>query len=121
MRLPHRSLQVLSLSAPIIGWTSRPVIGPARFRMGRSWGSAPIIWNSGFTAVCCKPKLNWMPKNPKFITSIAPILIGGRVRSDVVSESPPVDVIVPVCMKPPLVCLRSRGHSCVTHVTNLQS
>jgi hypothetical protein len=40
LRLPHLSLQVRSLIAPIIGWIKSPVIGPARFRIGSSSGEA---------------------------------------------------------------------------------
>ena len=35
-RRPQRGLQVLSESAPMSGCMSRPVIGPARLRSGRS-------------------------------------------------------------------------------------
>ena len=57
LRRPHRGLQVRSERAPISGWISRPVIGPARLRIGRSWGLAPRNSYTGFTAVCCMPKL----------------------------------------------------------------
>lgn len=67
LRRPQRSLHVRSLSAPISGWMSRPVIGPARFRIGNSSGLAPIALKSGLIAVWVMPKLNWMPKNPMFI------------------------------------------------------
>jgi hypothetical protein len=70
LRRPHRGLQVRSLSAPIIGWMSRPVIGPARFSKGRLCASAPKNAKIGLIAVCCIPKLYWMPKNPKFIMMI---------------------------------------------------
>jgi hypothetical protein len=56
-RRPHLGLQCLSLAAPINGWMSRPVTGPAKFRIGSSSGVAPMSVNSGFTAVCVKPKL----------------------------------------------------------------
>jgi hypothetical protein len=36
----------------------------------------------GLTAVCCIPKLYWMPKNPKFISKIWRVVISGlRVGS----------------------------------------
>ena len=38
LRRPQRGLHVRSDRAPISGWMSRPVIGPARFRIGRSSG-----------------------------------------------------------------------------------
>ena len=57
LRLPHRGLQVRSDNAPIRGWMSSPVIGPARFKIGRSCGLAPRNSYTGFTAVCCMPKL----------------------------------------------------------------
>jgi hypothetical protein len=41
LRRPHRGLHVRSDRAPMNGWMSRPVIGPARLRMGRSSGLAP--------------------------------------------------------------------------------
>ena len=34
LRRPHRSLQVLSLIAPISGWMTSPVMGPAMLRIG---------------------------------------------------------------------------------------
>ena len=40
LRRPHRGLHVRSDMAPISGWISSPVIGPARFRMGSSCGLA---------------------------------------------------------------------------------
>ena len=41
---PHFGTHVLSEMAPIMGWISRPVIGPARFSSGISSGSAPRNW-----------------------------------------------------------------------------
>lgn len=41
LRRPHRGLHVRSDSAPISGWISRPVIGPARLSSGSSSGDAP--------------------------------------------------------------------------------
>ena len=41
LRRPHRGLHVRSDHAPIMGWINRPVIGPARFRIGSELGSAP--------------------------------------------------------------------------------
>ena len=41
LRRPHRGLHVRSDSAPISGWISRPVIGPARLSSGSSSGEAP--------------------------------------------------------------------------------
>lgn len=100
---PQRSLHVRSLIAPMSGWTSSPVIGPARFRMGRLCASAPINWKIGFIAVCCSPKLYWMPKNPKFIRRMFLKLISGlRSRS-----APPTSGCEPSCAaiameKPPV-------------------
>ena len=51
---PHR-VQVRSLSTPITGWITSPVMGPARLSSGRSCGFAPIMANSGLMAVCCRP------------------------------------------------------------------
>jgi hypothetical protein len=56
------------------------VIGPARFSSGRSSGEAPINWKIGFIAVCCRPKLYWIPKNPKFIRRIC-VKVNGGLRS----------------------------------------
>ena len=77
LRRPQRSLQVLSLIAPISGWMMRPVMGPAMLRIGSCSGSAPISVNSGFTADCVRPKLNWTPKKPRFINRMLPPLISG--------------------------------------------
>ena len=64
-------VQVRSLIAPISGWMSSPVTGPARLRIGSWSGVAPISRKSGFTADWVRPKLNWTPKNPRFIISRA--------------------------------------------------
>jgi hypothetical protein len=48
----------MSLIAPIKGWMTRPVTGPARLRIGSWSGLAPISRKSGFTADCVSPKLN---------------------------------------------------------------
>ena len=80
-RRPHRGLHVLSLIAPINGWISKPVIGPAMLRIGRLCASAPSRRNSGFTAVWVSPKLNCTPKNPRFIHAMLPDVINGRRRS----------------------------------------
>src|SRR3954467_7155935 len=76
-RRPQRGLQVRSLTAPISGWMTSPVTGPARLRIGSWSGLAPISRKSGFTADCVSPKLNWTPKNPRFIIRIAPVDITG--------------------------------------------
>ena len=57
-RRPQRGLQVRSLIAPISGWMSSPVTGPARLRIGSWSGFAPISRKSGFTADWVRPKLN---------------------------------------------------------------
>ena len=49
-RRPHRGLQVRSLAAPISGWMTSPVTGPARLRIGSCSGVAPMRRKSGFTA-----------------------------------------------------------------------
>src|SRR3954462_13604168 len=81
LRLPHLGLQVLSLVAPMNGWINKPVMGPAMLRMGRYSGFAPNRRKSGFTAVWVSPKLNWTPKNPRFIQAMLPALIKGRRAS----------------------------------------
>ena len=70
LRRPQRGLHVRSDIAPMIGWISSPVTGPAMFSKGRSWALAPMNWKIGLMAVCCIPKLYWMPKKPKFISRI---------------------------------------------------
>ena len=65
LRRPHRSLQVLSLVAPIRGWMIKPVIGPAMLRIGRSCGSAPMNKKSGLTAENTIPNPNELPKKPE--------------------------------------------------------
>ena len=77
LRRPHLGLHVRSLIAPIRGWITRPVTGPARFSSGSSSGLAPMKVKIGLTADCCKPKLNWIPKNPKFISRMPSGLSGG--------------------------------------------
>ena len=76
-RRPQRGCHVRSLIAPISGWMSSPVTGPARLRIGRSCGFAPMSRKSGFTADWVRPKLNWTPKNPRFIISRARPVISG--------------------------------------------
>src|SRR4051794_8723020 len=76
-RRPQRGLQVRSLIAPIIGWMTSPVTGPARLRIGSCSGEAPMSRKSGFTADCVRPKLNCTPKNPRFIIRRAFRLISG--------------------------------------------
>ena len=76
-RRPQRGLQVRSLIAPISGWMISPVTGPARLRIGSCSGFAPISRNSGFTADWVRPKLNWTPKNPRFIIRMAGPVISG--------------------------------------------
>ena len=103
-RRPQRGLQVRSLIAPISGWMSSPVTGPARLRIGSSSGDAPISRKSGFTADWVRPKLNCTPKKPRFIIRRARPLISGlsstcpapaETGSDfvVVMASPPAEAI----------------------------
>src|SRR5687767_14002052 len=100
---PHLGLHVLSLIAPMSGWTNRPVIGPARFRMGRLCASAPISWKIGFIAVCCRPKLYWMPKNPKFIRRMFRKVISGLRSRSTLCASERVPCLVAVAIEEPLV------------------
>ena len=81
LRLPHLGLQVLSLVAPMNGWINKPVMGPAMLRMGSHSGFAPNRRKIGFTAVWVSPKLNWTPKNPRFIQAMFPAVINGRRAS----------------------------------------
>src|SRR4051794_10521003 len=76
-RRPQRGLHVRSLIAPINGWMTSPVTGPARLRIGSRSGLAPISRKSGFTADWVRPKLNCTPKNPRFIIRMAPVDISG--------------------------------------------
>ncbi len=55
-----------------------PVTGPAMFSSGRLCGSAFRNEKIGLIAVCCIPKLYWIPKNPKFIRMICWNVSGGR-------------------------------------------
>ena len=57
-RRPQRGCHVRSLIAPISGWITKPVTGPARLRIGSWSGLAPIRRKSGFTADWVRPKLN---------------------------------------------------------------
>ena len=70
LRLPQRGLQVRSDNAPMMGWINNPVMGPARFSKGSSSGLACRKVYKGLMAVCCSPKLYWIPKNPTFILMI---------------------------------------------------
>src|SRR3954454_15802915 len=81
LRRPHLGLHVLSLVAPMNGWINNPVMGPAMLRMGRYSGFAPNRRKRGFTAVWVRPKLNWTPKNPRFIHAMLPGVINGRRAS----------------------------------------
>src|SRR5918998_637531 len=86
LRFPHLGLHVLSLIAPMNGWINKPVIGPAMLRIGRLCASAPKNKKMGFTALWVSPKLNWTPKNPRFIQAMLPVVISGR-RSSSASSS----------------------------------
>ena len=97
LRRPQRSLQVLSLIAPISGWMMRPVMGPAMLRIGSCSGLAPISVNSGFTADCVRPKLNWTPKKPRFINRMLPPLISG-LRSWISTASTLVLTVSPTAI-----------------------
>src|SRR3954451_3575767 len=81
LRRPHLGLHVLSLVAPMNGWINKPVMGPAMLRMGSHCGFAPNRRKIGFTAVWVSPKLNWTPKNPRFIQAMLPAVINGRRAS----------------------------------------
>ena len=81
LRFPTFGIQVLSLIAPIKGWISKPVIGPAMLRIGRLCASAPKNKKMGFTALWVSPKLNCTPKNPRFIQAMLPVVISGRRSS----------------------------------------
>src|SRR6185295_16323971 len=86
LRRPHRSLQVLSLNAPIRGWMNRPVMGPAMFRIGRSCSLAPMYKNNGLTAENTMPNPNELPKNPSVITRMF-IWVSGGFRSPATASS----------------------------------
>ena len=58
----------------------KPVTGPARFNKGNSEGLAPKKEKIGLKAVCCSPKLNWIPKKPIFILKICQKLRRGLMR-----------------------------------------
>jgi len=45
-------------------------MGPARFSIGSSSGLACRNVYKGLIAVCCNPKLYWIPKNPTFMLMI---------------------------------------------------
>jgi len=86
LRRPHRSLQVLSLNAPIRGWMNRPVMGPAMLRIGRSCSLAPMYKNNGLTAENTMPNPNELPKNPSVITRMF-IWVSGGFRSPATASS----------------------------------
>src|SRR5215210_1017180 len=50
-------------------------------RMGRYSGFAPSRRKMGLTAVWVRPKLNWTPKNPRFIQAMFREVIRGRRSS----------------------------------------
>src|SRR5918998_6298946 len=81
LRRPYFGCHVLSLIAPMIGWINNPVIGPAMLRIGRACASAPRNRKIGFTALWVSPKLNWTPKNPRFIQAMFLEVINGRRAS----------------------------------------
>ena len=103
-RFPILGIQVLSLIAPIKGWISRPVIGPAMLRIGKLCASAPSSRKIGFTALWVSPKLNCTPKNPRFIQAMLPVVIRGRRTSSAAETS--ATLVAPVTIEP---LLRENG------------
>src|SRR5689334_3362511 len=65
LRRPHLGVQVRSLIAPMSGWITRPVTGPARFRSGRSSGLAPMKVKIGFTADWLQAEAELDPEEPE--------------------------------------------------------
>ena len=47
-----------------------PVTGPASHKIGNSDSSAPRYLYIALILLCCNPKLNCTPKNPKFMVKI---------------------------------------------------
>jgi hypothetical protein len=52
------------------GCITRPVKGAAIHKMGILSISAPSVWKIRLTFAFCKPKANWIPKNPTLILII---------------------------------------------------
>src|ERR687893_1346739 len=97
LRFPHLGCHVLSLIAPMNGWISKPVIGPAMLRIGRLCASAPKNKKMGFTALWVSPKLNWTPKNPRFIQAMLPVVISGRRASSASTSGTSATFVVAMC------------------------